>query len=726
MKKLSNAKKGIIIACAVFVVALAVWLFLLSKLPQTARFETDKGYVTDIITMDSGEWLYATSTGVVVRVGTDNQPAAEYDLAALVGQKHGFDQGTLRGLYKNQDSDYIWGVISTRGTENQRYLFKSVLTENGLEILAEVPFNANVDNSFYLESGDRFYVLSTGQQLAELQSFQADDLSAVDRTVLYDCNQAGSKVKLSAIQMSKGCNLFTSNGEHLFIVYDGGVIRLARDFADVRYESTSRSYTVDALDTASYLSFQLSGIDSKGAAYVAEKDTFYIIDRSDRVHTFTGSMIDTLKVGKTLTCSEVAGITVPDIPKESAALSFDPQTNSGYIMYEKTANVTRVDFNAEAIDFTFALNFNIDKIVYGNQPGDIYYLYKNVNETGQAEHTILCHTNIELRRSEGAINTAMTVAAVVGVLAAVICLVLLVIVLRKREEDAQKTLKKMARRKWVYIALIPSVVLLCMFCYYEAIASIGLSFFDYTLENPTVIWNNFNNYKEVFTSSHAAEAFGNMVLFLVFDLIVAVIPPVLFAFFLTILRWEKMSNFIRTMLFISGIVPSVAGMLIWRVGIYGGDGVLNTIIEALGGDPIAFLGQTEYAKWSVLFIGFPFVGAYLIFYGGMMNIPKSYYEAAELEGIGIWRRFFTIDLPLISPQLKYVVITSFIASMQNFSRTYMITGGNYGTYTPVHLMYQEMLSGNYGLASAYATIIFLLLFVATFINMRSQRKELED
>ena len=192
------------------------------------------------------------------------------------------------------------------------------------------------------------------------------------------------------------------------------------------------------------------------------------------------------------------------------------------------------------------------------------------------------------------------------------------------------------------------------------------------------------------------------------------------------MKWEKLSNAVRTLLFITGVVPSVAGMLIWRTGIYGGDGVLNTIIKAFGGKPIAFLGQTAYAKWAVLFIGFPFVGAYLIFYGGMMNISSSYYEAAELEGIGIWKRFFYIDIPLIVPQIKYVFITAFIHSLQNFARTYMVTGGQFGTYTPIHIMYQNMVNGNYGLASAYATVIFVLLFFATFLNLRKQKKSLED
>ena len=101
-------------------------------------------------------------------------------------------------------------------------------------------------------------------------------------------------------------------------------------------------------------------------------------------------------------------------------------------------------------------------------------------------------------------------------------------------------------------------------------------------------------------------------------------------------------------------------MLIWKTGIYDTEyGALNFIIKSLGGKPIDFLGSTAYAKWSVLLMGFPFVGGYLIFYGGVMNIPSSYYEAAELEGIGIWKRLFYIDIPLIVPQLKYVVYPLF-------------------------------------------------------------------
>lgn len=108
-----------------------------------------------------------------------------------------------------------------------------------------------------------------------------------------------------------------------------------------------------------------------------------------------------------------------------------------------------------------------------------------------------------------------------------------------------------------------------------------------------------------------------------------------------------------------------------------------------------------------------------------MNIPSSYFEAAELEGCGLFKRFFKIDIPLITAQIKYVFIMSFIASVQNFGRVYTLTGGAYGTDIPINRMYSYLLAQDYGLAAAYATILFLFLLIATVFNLRMQTVERE-
>ena len=139
-------------------------------------------------------------------------------------------------------------------------------------------------------------------------------------------------------------------------------------------------------------------------------------------------------------------------------------------------------------------------------------------------------------------------------------------------------------------------------------------------------------------------------------------------------------------------------------------------------EPVDFLGNTSYARWSLMLMGFPFVGGYLIFYGGMMNIPDEYHEAGRLEGLGIIKRFLLIDIPLIMPQIKYIFIMTFISSVQNYARTYILAST--GTTTPVETMYTTMMTyGDYGKASAYATLIFLFLFVAVATNFKMQKKE---
>ncbi len=289
-------------------------------------------------------------------------------------------------------------------------------------------------------------------------------------------------------------------------------------------------------------------------------------------------------------------------------------------------------------------------------------------------------------------------------------------------------LKGLKKHWLIYVVMFPSIFILCLFCYYPGIAAIFTSFYDYKAGISNIkTWNNFANYIEIFGNTQSLAHFGNMILFLVADVVLAIIPPLIFAFFLTLMRHKKLSGIIRTLLFIPGIIPGIAGLLIWRTGIYGDYGLVNSIIKASGGTPILFFQQSDYMNmiWLIA-MGFPFVGSYLIFYGAMMNIPSSYYEAAEIDGISVFKRFIKIDIPLCAPQIKYVLIMTIIASIQNFSRVYIAMGGMPGVVsTPIVEMYMLMNASerNYGLASAYATILFVILFFMTYLSMRNKMKE---
>ena len=287
--------------------------------------------------------------------------------------------------------------------------------------------------------------------------------------------------------------------------------------------------------------------------------------------------------------------------------------------------------------------------------------------------------------------------------------------------------KDTKKNKFVYFALIFFIGMLLMFCYYEAIGAIAMAFFDYTEARPTWIWNNFANFIKIFNYEFFWKSVGNMIFFLVADIILSIVPPVIFAILLILIRNKVTSNWIRTLMFIPGIVPTMAGMMIWKTGIYGDTGILNQIYLFFGGkEPIQFFMNNDYGKWSLIFMGFPFVGGYLIFFGGMMNIPGEYHEAGKLEGLGTIKRFLKIDIPLIMPQIKYVFITTFIASVQNFARTQFVGSGS--VETPVQNLYDFMTgtkggTKDYGMSSAYATLIFIFLFIAIAINFKMQKQD---
>ena len=103
------------------------------------------------------------------------------------------------------------------------------------------------------------------------------------------------------------------------------------------------------------------------------------------------------------------------------------------------------------------------------------------------------------------------------------------------------------------------------------------------------------------------------------------------------------------------------------------------------------------------------------------------YEAAKLDGCTWIKKIVHLDLPMIVPQIKYVFITSFIASIQDYGRIYVTTKGDFNTATPSLLMYLSITKDkNYGVASAMSLFLFAFLIIATVINFRMQSKSEEQ
>lgn len=746
---------AIIFLAVLMVFTVAAVIFGL-KLPKTNReIAGGEDNFTSQTLFSEDKILYSTTKELRLS-NSRGKTEKTVDVKNAAKEKFGVDIGKISAVYKEKGSDNVYVAAMNTETDARYVLWLN----SELELLSENVYDGNYDSMKAF--GGRLYVFSRAANYVKIFAYPSDLSGEAVKGHLYTGYDDGNV----NLELSKGDKILSVDGKdgEVVVVTNQGVHKLKADLsgcgyyaayedklAELKEENPSEKLNVlkrraEDFVNAEYgseynVTFSMRGTvtaDSEeydkseyyyvspevnafaGSAYNAENGYFYVTSSENELYKFRAENVTGVGFGEELPLEKIDGVKLSGNPiTENRSMFYDPYENSAYVIYKTLSEVTKIDLTTEKVVYSVATDFDITSIVAAE--GNLSYTYYNSNfsESGKMIKAVFA---VDGKVRESLYKTLFIVFTVLAFAAFILSVVSwLCIFSPKIREKTCKTFKNMAKSKFVYLAILPSFTLLCMFCFYPAIASIGLSFFDYTQDKPTLLWNNFKHYINIFTSKYAAEAFSNMGIFLAADLVFALLPPLIFAFFLTIMASRKYSAITRTLLFIPGIIPSVTGLLIWKEGIYGFSGVINLIIKSCGGKEIMFLTQNSTARWATLLMGFPFVGAYLIFYGAMMNISDSYYEAAELEGCGVFKRFLKIDLPLILPQIKYVFVTTFIHSLQNFARTYMIDSkASYGTKTPIHEMYSYMLQGDYGYSAAYATVIFVFLLFATIINMKMQ------
>ncbi len=279
-----------------------------------------------------------------------------------------------------------------------------------------------------------------------------------------------------------------------------------------------------------------------------------------------------------------------------------------------------------------------------------------------------------------------------------------------------------------YLLVLPSLLLLLAFAYYPAISGLYYSLTDFSLSNP-IEFVGFENFAAAMHDRVFISGFRNMGIILAANLFKVVSFPLLTALLVFHLVHAKPRNFFKTAFIVPSIVPGIVIVLIWRM-IYGSDvGLINQILELLGLAHLkqAWLGNGRYALGSIIFAGFPWVGAFafLIYFGGLINISGELYDAARIDGANAVARFVRIELPLLKPQFGILIFFSYIGSIQSYADIFVFTRGGpgYATYVPGLQMYLEIADrGNYGYASSLGVILFIIVFVVTVL-LRMKRKE---
>ena len=287
------------------------------------------------------------------------------------------------------------------------------------------------------------------------------------------------------------------------------------------------------------------------------------------------------------------------------------------------------------------------------------------------------------------------------------------------------------REKALFLALVlPNLALLGVFTYRPLLDNVRLSFFHWNISSPTSTFIGFDNYVWVFTQPEGTWSVINTVIWVLICPTIATIVGLAYAVFIDRAAGEK---YLKVLIFMPFAISFVGAGIIWKF-VYDyrqGDqlGILNAIVTAFGGDPVAWLSVTPLVNSLLLMVVFIWSQtglAMVILSAAIKAVPPEQNEAAELDGANAWQRFRNVTVPGIRSSIVVVVTTIAIAALKIYDIVAVMTGGRANTSVlAFEMVNQQQRFQSYGHAAALAVVLFIFvtpLIVFNIIQIRKQRE----
>jgi raffinose/stachyose/melibiose transport system permease protein len=282
------------------------------------------------------------------------------------------------------------------------------------------------------------------------------------------------------------------------------------------------------------------------------------------------------------------------------------------------------------------------------------------------------------------------------------------------------------------IFILPTAVIVLGFSYYPALRAIWGAFTKWDGFNDPV-FVGFNNYIALFKDRIFLISLRNVIYWSAGSLVVLLIAPFIGSEMIFHLKTSRAQYLYRVLFLIPTVVPTVVTVLIWTFIYEPSIGLLNrllTDIFRISRDIIPnWLGDSRFVIPSLIFIGFPWMSGMnlLIYYSGLQDISIDVIEYAQLDGCTGLRRIFLIDIPLITGQIRLLLILGIIGTLQNLTVPLLMTNGGpgYDSYVPgLYMYFKAFQTSDFGMAFTIATVMFVVIFVLTLISRRSFTAEI--
>ena len=288
----------------------------------------------------------------------------------------------------------------------------------------------------------------------------------------------------------------------------------------------------------------------------------------------------------------------------------------------------------------------------------------------------------------------------------------------------------------IYFSAPAFVILIVLFMYplifqiYLAFHRLNLTTLSAWIHKGEIGWVGFENFKEVFfPHSELQEPFLSILLRTCLWTFVNVFFHVVVGTFLAFLLNQKIKgvSWYRTLLVIPWALPQLIAVLAWKGEFHSSFGYVNKILQMVHIPPQEWLTQPDALFFAMCFIniwlGIPFM--MVVALGGLQSIPKSYYEAASIDGASKFQKFFYITIPLLRPVMLPSIILGAIWTFNNVNVVYLMTsqkGSGEGVDILVSDLYKQAFQYNrYSFSAAYSLVIFFLLTLLTLFWIKSTK-----
>jgi multiple sugar transport system permease protein len=296
--------------------------------------------------------------------------------------------------------------------------------------------------------------------------------------------------------------------------------------------------------------------------------------------------------------------------------------------------------------------------------------------------------------------------------------------IRSLEAPTRRPPRRWTKHVWGYLFLLPAAVIFFTFLWLPIGKGIVFSFYhiDFVKGDSYV---GLANYHKILKDPDVMISVKNTLYYMSLGVLMGFWVPLLFA--IAISEMRRFQGFARIAAYLPYVVPSIVLYGLWR-WLYDPVGPINALLEKIGLNQVLFLTDKSWSMISIVFMETwqNFGSAMLIYLAAVLSVPRDWYEAAEIDGAGVWKRIRHITLPTIKNQIVLLFLLQIIATSQGFQTHFALLDGgpNNATLTYALLVTRyAFIRQDYGLASALGVLMFLVLGLLAILQYRMSNKK---